>query len=72
MPSDSEKYSCDICGHQVSNKSSLGRHKKIVHNGLRLPCMQCAYQATTKGSLAEHQRVLHEGVKYACGQCENN
>ena len=49
-----EKYNCDLCGHQVSHKNSLARHKKSVHEGVKFPCGQCIHQATTKGSLAEH------------------
>ena len=61
------KYSCDICGHQVTQKKSLEGHKKIVHDGVKFCCSQCNYQATTKGNLARHKRAVHEGVKYACG-----
>ena len=64
-----KKNKCDICGYQVSQKKSLARHKKIVHDGVRFSCRQCNYQATSKGHLAEHKRAFHEGVKYPCGQC---
>ena len=55
-----KKYTFDPCGPQVSHKSRLARHKKIVHEGVKYPCEQCNYQATTKGSLAEHKRAVHE------------
>ena len=47
-----EKYNCDICGYQVSNKISLTTHKKIVHKGVKYPCRQCDNQATSKWNLA--------------------
>ena len=27
---ENAKHNCDICGHQVSHKKSLVRHKKII------------------------------------------
>ena len=57
-------YSCDECGHQVPQKNSLAKHKRIVHNGVKFSCSQCSYQTTTKGHFAEHQRAVHEGVKH--------
>ena len=38
---DNKKYDCDLCGHQVSRKNSLARHKKIVHEGVKFPYGQC-------------------------------
>ena len=60
-----KKYNCDLCGHQVSHKNSLTRHKKIVHEGIKFPCRQCNYQAITKGNLAKHKTAVHEGVIYS-------
>ena len=71
FPVEEEKYNCDLCGHQVSHKNNLARHKKIVHEAVKYPCRQCNYQATTKGSLAEHKTAVHEGVNYPCGQCSH-
>ena len=62
--SKDQRYSCNICGYQVSNKINLVRHKKIVHEGVKYPCRQCDHQATTIGSLAQHKRAVHGGVKY--------
>ena len=67
-----KKFNCDICGHHVSQKNSLARHKKIVHEGVKYPFGQYNYQATTKGSLAEHKRAVHEGVKYRTMQPSSN
>ena len=52
-----KKYNCYLCGHQVSHKNSLTRHKKIVHEGLKFPCGQCKHQSTSKGNLAPHNRA---------------
>ena len=66
-----KKYTCDLCGHQVSFKNSLARHKKSVHEEVKFSCRLCNYQATSKESLAKHKRAVHEGVKYPCGQCNH-
>ena len=66
---NNQKYSCKICGHQVSQNKSLVTHMRIVHEEVKYPCGQCHYQATTKSSLAKHKRAVHEGVKLPCTQC---
>ena len=67
-----EKFSCSICGCQVSQKNNLERHKRAVHEGFRYPCRICDYEATTQGSLARHKRAVHDEVKYPCRQCKQN
>ena len=42
---EDKKYKCDVCGHRVSHKNSLARHKKIAHEGVKFPCWECNYQA---------------------------
>ena len=64
-----KKYDCKLCGHQVSKKNNLARHKKIVHEGVKFPCGQCNCKTTDKGNLALHKRAVHEGVKYTCELC---
>ena len=68
-PHKDTKYTCGICGYQTSNKNSLARHKKIVHEWVKYPCRQCNYQANKKSQLTEHQKAVHEGVKYPCESC---
>ena len=45
-------------------KESLTRHKKIVHDGVKVkyPCKQCDQEFTQKGNLARHQMAVHEGA----------
>ena len=61
-----ETHNCSICGYQSLKKESLTRHKKIVHDGVKVkyPCKQCGQEFTQKGNLARHQMAAHEGVKY--------
>ena len=61
---NNEKFSCDICGHQVSQKKSMTRHKKIVHEGVKYPCRQCNKEYTDKDSLGRHKRSVHRAVKH--------
>ena len=57
-----KKYNCDLCGHQVSHKNSLARHKKIVHEGKNF----LAGNATIKQQQKEkHKTAEHEGVVYS-------
>ena len=67
--SDGVKYPCGQCGKQFSQKGTLVRHLRTVHEEAKYPCGQCGKQFSQKGSLDEHQRSVHEGVKYPCGQC---
>ena len=66
---ENAKYNCDVCGHQVTSKGNLARHKRAVHEGVKFPCGQCNHQATSKGHFAQHKRAIHEGIKYPCRQC---
>ena len=78
--SEGIKYSCEQCDKEFSSKecflkhkravlhkNSLARHKKIVHEEIKIPCMKCNYQAISKGSLSELKRSVHEVVKYLYG-----
>ena len=64
-------YNCKECGKQMTNQSSLNRHIRAIHEGIKYPCGECQYQATSKGYLAEHRRAVHEGIKYTCRQCQH-
>ena len=63
-----------ICGYTTRTKSSLSRHKKSTHEGIRYECKveQCEYKATQKFHLDNHQKSQHEGIKYYCDEenCE--
>ena len=58
-----KKYDCVLCGHQLSDKNSYSRHKKIVQEGVKFPCGQCNHQATSKGNLISHKRAVHQYMK---------
>ena len=61
-----KKYNCDLCGHQVSHKCSLARHKKIVHEGVKFPCNATIKQhqkevlLITKGQYMKESNFLAE------------
>ena len=64
-----DKYDCEQCHKTYSCRSSLSKHIKMIHQGVKVACDQCEYQASQKSDLNKHIQTKHEGVKYACGQC---
>ena len=49
--------------------TTLNRHTKYKHEGMRHPCDQCEHAATTAGHLKKHIENIHEGVRYLFNQC---
>ena len=60
------RYYCSQCDHRANGKSSLIRHIKSVHEGVKYECNQCAYRTTKQVSVTCHIQSVHEGVKYDC------
>ena len=58
-----KKISCPHCEYKSTEKGSLQRHIKSVHEGKKFPCPQCEYKATVKGDLQRHIKSVHEGQK---------
>ena len=52
-------FECKSCGKSFTESSSLSRHKRSFHDGLRHPCGHCDYQATFKRNLVRHVEVKH-------------
>ena len=45
---EGEKYPCDLCDYQATDRGNLTRHKQSKHEGKKYPCDSCDYQATTR------------------------
>ena len=45
----SVKFPCNQCDYKPTNKGSLLRHIKSIHEGVKFPCDQCDHKATNKG-----------------------
>ena len=59
---------CKICNCEFSCLSSLNRHIKSVHEGMRYTCDQCDYKFTDTGNLDKHVKTIHERIYYPCSQ----
>ena len=50
-----QKYQCDECSYQATEKSNLTKHKQSVHMGKKYSYEGFDYQAKQNYSLTEHQ-----------------
>ena len=66
-----QSYKCGDCESVFGKISSLGRHRRSKHEGIRFFCNQCEHQATQLSTVKTHQLNKHEGVRYSCNQCEH-
>lgn len=63
-------FQCDVCLKTFKLKSSLERHKKVIHEeGDTHSCPECGARCPDKGTLARHM-YTHTGLKpYTCDRC---
>ena len=62
----SEQHNCDYCSYTAASLSTLLKHKRCKHEGVRYPCGQCDYAATQRSSLKRHMESRHAAPKYPC------
>lgn len=68
---DSKKrriFKCELCGSDYRNRSSLYRHKQMVHER-SWRCHHCKETLLSKSSLKEHLIHVHGAVSCKCGDC---
>ena len=70
ISNDKKSTQCPDCGAEFTDRSSMVRHYRSKHEGIKYPCNQCDYQATHKHHLLTHIQSVHEGIKYPCNQCD--
>ena len=66
-----ENYQCKICGYQATQKGSLSKHFKNVHQkSENINCSECN-KSIQKGSLKQHMKIFHSGEQtlYNCKVC---
>ena len=63
-------YGFEYCDCKATDKGSLKKHAKYIHNGVEYSCEYCDYKVTEKGSLQRHLKSVHDGVKYSCEYCD--
>ena len=71
ISSDAKSTECPECGAKYFDKSTMLRHYREKHKGIKYPCDHCDYQATQQSNLQVHIQSKHEGIKYPCNQCDN-
>ncbi|KAL1429289.1 hypothetical protein MTO96_016500 [Rhipicephalus appendiculatus] len=66
-------WQCPSCSKVLSCKSSLDRHRQLVHERRRpLKCPHCAKSFGLKDSLQNHIRSVHTGERpFGCHLCPN-
>ena len=63
-------FLCDKCKTKFRHKSSLNKHIRSKHEGIRYFCDSCDYQVPFKCDLKNHMDVVHKGIRYSCNNCE--
>ena len=65
-----EAFMCDKCAYFALDKSTLKRHKSIVHSGNKmLVCDFCNFLATTQSALNNHKKTKHPILTFSCPRC---
>ena len=57
------KYTCEICGKQLSSEKYLSTHKRLIHSERskqeNIKCETCGKQFSFKQNLVRHERDVH-------------
>lgn len=54
-----KKHQCDQCDYATDWPSNLSKHKKSVHDKIRLACEECDFTTTNHGVLKKHMNNVH-------------
>ncbi|XP_047993719.1 zinc finger protein 135-like isoform X2 [Leguminivora glycinivorella] len=60
-------YSCQYCGKSYLRPSSIARHIRVSHGGMRMQCPIC--KKLLKGHLTEHMRTHENDRPHECDVC---
>ena len=64
------QHLCQDCGKRFSSSSSLGRHRRQLHERDSFPCRVCSKLFPNMSCMLEHMNS-HSGTKpYACKHCD--
>merc|ERR1719342_26869 len=62
-----EKYHCEKCDYQATQKEALKSHMKKYHSNF--PCTICPFVGKSAGKLRTHIEEKHDGTKFPCNKC---
>ena len=67
-----DEFKCNICEYKSGRKSTLKRHIKTVHEGIKdFKCSICEYKTGIKTDLKKHIESVHERIKpFQCSTCD--
>ena len=64
-------FLCNLCDKSYKNFSSLWRHKKVIHDCIRLTCNLCEKTYRYQSDLTVHVKSFHEGKRMTfCKICD--
>ena len=63
-------YQFGKCEKTFLSSSTLNRHNKSAHEGLRFPCNKCNQTFAQRVGLQAHIKSTHEGVTFSCDFCD--
>ena len=62
---------CNLCNKLFSNKSSLTKHIKSVHEKIKFKCEICDKELSRKDDLQRHKKTVHwRSSEFECTVCE--
>lgn len=57
------KFPCQLCDYQATQKSHLTQHNNSVHQNIKIQCTMCGHKAAHLGHLKTHIQSQHKEVK---------
>ena len=66
---DIEKYICEMCEYESTNKQEVAHHKQINHQ-TKLSCKKCDYSTTKIDDLKNHKKDEHPAIIHSCVHCD--
>ena len=66
--SDSNMFTCEICGKPHQYNKDLLRHKRSAHEGQTYACDKCTKKFKRKDDLKNHEQICQIDLK--CPQCQ--
>ena len=61
---------CEDCDYVSVLNSSLKKHKRSKHEGIKHQCESCEKSYTDGSALLRHKKAVHDGVVYKCDTCD--
>ena len=59
-----KRFKCDLCDYSSDYSSNVNKHKKTIHDKIRLQCEDCEYTTTNYGVLKKHMANVHNKEKH--------